>query len=75
MAFDAVQLLHSHDNGDGLVIFSAILIDYLSRPPPFTEIISEIGMVTYGFSFLRICVVGWYQLSLCAFFLEVSLLI
>lgn len=74
MAFDAVQLLHSHDNGDGLVIFSAILIDYLSRPP-FTEIISEIGMVTYGFSFLRICVVGWYQLSLCAFLLEVSLLL
>lgn len=74
MAFDAVQLLHSHDNGDGLVIFSAILIDYLSRPP-FTEIISEIGMVTYSFSFLRICVVGWYQLSLCAFSLEVSLLL
>lgn len=33
MAFDAVQLLHSHDNGDGLVIFSAILMDYIYLDP------------------------------------------
>lgn len=74
MAFNAVQLLHSHDNGDGLAIFSAILMDYLSRPL-FAEIINEIGMANYGFIFLRICVVGWCQQSLCAFSLKVSLLL